>query len=361
MVFFEKGISMDASQTPAASRPGAGARRAFTLVEMLVVITIIAILAALVSVGVVKALETAKQSRIKIEVDGLDAAFRAYKEKYGSYPPCDLRFDPGATDASMAGYNAALRAHLARAFPRYTFANNAALQTALQNAGVDTINFRPDQALVFWLSGFSPDVTNPFVPWNSTLKTALFDFDKTRLLQVQATGAPGTATIPSYFPSGVTVSSSSATNPATWTGGGAPYVYFDSQTYSLQPPTMAAAAQPYAFNAQTASMPLPLMPNVQVFAGAGPAVPYWNDVNGNSSTNLAADFNMLTGAPTENWANPDSFQIICTGLDGKYGLDPTTIPPARLYPTGFNYDPAGADDDNVTNFSVKARIGDAKP
>jgi hypothetical protein len=34
--------------------------------------------------------------------------------------------------------------------------------------------------------------------------------------------------------------------------------------------------------------------------------------------------------------------------------------PAKLYPTGTGYDPSGADDDNLTNFSDK-QLGDAKP
>ncbi len=346
---------MDDARTLTDRRPPAP-RRAFTLVEMLVVITIIGILAALTTVGIQKALEFSKQTAIKLELDNLDLAFKSYKDKYGSYPPCDLRLDPTAMTVTDPGYNAPLRAHLAKAFPRYTYANSTALETDLKTAGIDTKNFRPDQALVFWLSGFSPDVTNPFVAWNSPLKTPpLFDFVKTRLLQAP-TGAL-TSAIPSYFPSGVTVSSDTSFNPAKWTGGGAPYVYFDSQTYGIAP-TMTVAAQPYAFNATVGSMPNPLTPANVIFSGAGPAVPYWNDVNGNALTNATADLNT-----NETWANPDSIQIICAGLDGKYGAEqsPAVIPPARLYPTGTAYDVAGADDDNITNFSVKARIGDAKP
>src|SRR6478672_5242403 len=88
-------------------------RRAFTLTELLVVIAIIAVLAAMGSWGVMQALGTAKQSRIKLEVDQLDAAFKAYKDKYGSYPPCNL--------GGLSG-NAPLKAHIARAFPRYNLA-----------------------------------------------------------------------------------------------------------------------------------------------------------------------------------------------------------------------------------------------
>ena len=53
-----------------------------------------------------------------------------------------------------------LRAHIARAFPRYNIAN---LLNDMKQTGVDIEHTRPDQALVFWLSGFSPDPANPFV------------------------------------------------------------------------------------------------------------------------------------------------------------------------------------------------------
>ena len=63
----------------------------------------------------------------------------------------------------------------------------------------------------------------------------------------------------------------------------------------------------------------------------------------------------------ESWANVDSFQLISAGTDGQYGNSAGTA--ARLYPTGTGYDlsPNQADDDNITNFCAKARLGDAKP
>ena len=75
-----------ASQTdrPHAPRlpriPSSLIRRAFTLTELLVVITIIAILAGMAGVAVVRGLDTAKQTRIKAELDSIDAAFKAWFE-----------------------------------------------------------------------------------------------------------------------------------------------------------------------------------------------------------------------------------------------------------------------------------------
>ena len=65
-------------------------RGGFTLVEMLVVIAIIGILAALITAAAAMALSSAKQTRIKVEVDSLASAMEAFKQKYGSYPPADL-------------------------------------------------------------------------------------------------------------------------------------------------------------------------------------------------------------------------------------------------------------------------------
>ena len=150
--------------------------RGFTLVEMLVVIAIIGILAAFLVVAVSGALWKAKQTKIKMEVNQLASAMETFKSKYGSYPPVDLR-NPAT--------NQALQAFVARAFPRYPIAN---LASDLTNAGVYTTSSGPDltilnpqRALVFWLSGFSPDQTDPFNRLNANVsRTPFYDFDKTR-------------------------------------------------------------------------------------------------------------------------------------------------------------------------------------
>src|SRR5262249_11684696 len=149
------------------------------------------------------------QTRIKTEVDALDLAFKAYKEKYGSYPPMDLQTSGGLFNV--------LKSHIARAFPRYDIMQ---LSTDLGNCGVDKMSKRPDHALVFFLSGYGPDPAHPFVnPMNSqqvggpnagtvVQRTAFFDFDKTRLIKLGTSG-----NMYSYVPPG---SKSSA-----------PYLYMD--------------------------------------------------------------------------------------------------------------------------------------
>ncbi len=68
------------------------AAAAFTLVELLVVISIIAVLAGLV-VGIAPAAsKRMREARIRAELDALVTAIESYKAKYGVYPPDN--FDP---------------------------------------------------------------------------------------------------------------------------------------------------------------------------------------------------------------------------------------------------------------------------
>ena len=65
----------------------------FTLVETLVVISIVGLLAGLVTVGVPRAMEAGKKAKVKGELTAIVAAVKAYKQEYGFYPlPPSRRF-----------------------------------------------------------------------------------------------------------------------------------------------------------------------------------------------------------------------------------------------------------------------------
>jgi type II secretory pathway pseudopilin PulG len=282
-----------------------------------VVITIIGILAGLISVAAVNAVYTAKQMRIKVEVDQLDAAMKEFKQRYGAYPPCNL---------TNVASNSALKAFVARAFPRYNQGNNGAqLNTDLGTAGIDTTTFDPARALVFWLAGFNPDVTHPFTnPDGSAYtgtRTPIYGFDKTRLV-LAATPATvaGPTTQPGqmwYLPQG---------------GQTAPFVFFDNRSYS----TAASGTNP----------PSAAMQFSNAAFGGSIAQPYALDVNNNRSLDAA-----------DTWANANSIQIISAGQDGNFG----TGSGPKLYPAGIGYDSTGADNDNNSNFCDKASLEDAMP
>ena len=59
---------------------------AFTLVELLVVISIIGMLAGLMSVAIPKAMESGKKAKAKGELTAIVAAVKAYKQEYGRWP-----------------------------------------------------------------------------------------------------------------------------------------------------------------------------------------------------------------------------------------------------------------------------------
>ncbi len=88
-------------------------------------------------------------------------------------------------------------------------------------------------------------------------------------------------------------------------------------------------------------------------------VPYFADVNGNGTIELG-----------ETFCKPQSFQIISAGQDGQVfgtstsGLGSATVPSGetyRLFPIGVGYDPAGTDNDNLTNFNERASLDAARP
>lgn len=71
------------------SRPMAWGRvgcRGFTLVELLVVISIIGLLTGLVSVAVPRAMSGAKKSKAKSEMLAIISAIKAYDSEYSTYP-----------------------------------------------------------------------------------------------------------------------------------------------------------------------------------------------------------------------------------------------------------------------------------
>jgi type II secretory pathway pseudopilin PulG len=137
-----------------------GARVAFTLVELLVVIGIIALLAALVTPAVMQAQVAARNAAIKAEIDMLHMAIMNYKNEYGSFPPCNVLTITGTDQASK---------HVMRLFPR-------TLNIADEVGGP----VYPQTALTGWLGGYTDDPTRP-VNVNGGQRNKLFDFDQSRV------------------------------------------------------------------------------------------------------------------------------------------------------------------------------------
>jgi prepilin-type N-terminal cleavage/methylation domain-containing protein len=93
----------------------------FTLVELLVVITIIGELAALIITAAVGALRKARETGIKTEIDQIAMAFEDYKNKATAYPPnCQVDGVPPADRPidELTVYND-LRRHVKQVFVRH--------------------------------------------------------------------------------------------------------------------------------------------------------------------------------------------------------------------------------------------------
>jgi len=250
----------------------------------MVVIVIIIILMGLLTPVLVSVMANAREARITAEISAMDAAMKAYKERYGQYPPSDF--------SSYNSPTGLVALHLAHAFPH---CNAASEVTAIPG------NLTAAQALVFWLSGFSPDPEHPIT--GAGTRTPFFPFDVTRLV-----GATNSASTTTPYWGAVYI-------PAD--GLGSPYVYFAAQCYT---------SSNSIFNASSAGE-----------GGTGYARPYY--VDGGSSA----------ASPQNLYVNANSFQIISAGLDGDFGDSSGTPNPYPSYPSGSGY--TQGDMDNLTNFS----------
>ncbi len=146
----------------------ASQRRAFTLVELLVVITIIGILAALITAAGAGALKRARQAQIKTELDQITMAYQSFKDKYGAFPP-NCQVDGTGDPIDEAQVLTDIKRHLKQAFPWHREPDS--LIAAL--AGMTTTGallpsgqglqggMTAGESVVFWLGGFSTDPKYP--------------------------------------------------------------------------------------------------------------------------------------------------------------------------------------------------------
>lgn len=159
-------------------------RRAFTLVELLIVIVVIGTLTALLLPVVTRAIWTAKHARVTAEFDVLATKLEAFKVKYGEYPPsriilpedgawnfADATMIPGvagAQDITYGQLNQRTVSYLRRFWPQlpistttaplfdgsgtwYDFDGDGAFdRPAVAGRGVVLDG---TEALVFWLGG----------------------------------------------------------------------------------------------------------------------------------------------------------------------------------------------------------------
>ena len=285
-----------------AGIPCAAPRSAFTLVELLVVIVILAMLASLVTVAASRAMTSARNAAIKAEIDMLHMAIMNYKNEYGSVPPCSDRVDTDSNNAN--GYVAINRVqtHLGKLFPRVhsmptEFASLNSIQAPQLFSGASPQLFS-ENAIFFWLQGYAD---SPTAPISGGVRRKLYDFD---LGRVEALRTP----CAQYHPSGKLLS---------------PYLYRDSSAYFLQRTPSVINAPLVEFDIRTSEdrNRNGILDSGEDTNSNGRIDPLGEDINGNGTLDAGEDVNDDGRLNFGNPFNAETFQIICAGRDEVMGND----------------------------------------
>lgn len=267
-------------------------RPAFTLVELLMVVTIIGILISLLLPALYYGLQSVKKGAIGIELQTMASAVEQYKNKYSQgYPP------DGSNGAEFERhYKGIFRTIAASEFTAVATACNA------NNGAPATAYMDPPEALVFALGGFSTDPLHPFTgpggplqavgtgyQYNTDRNEPIYEFKEAQLTIDTSSGAALSSDETLY---GLGANDSMPVYRGPW-GKQAPVVYFKSYSF-------AVGTAWFFNNYGNATM--------------GFARPYKSD---KLNTNVAA-----TPPNAESYykyMNDRGFQLVSAGLDDNFG------------------------------------------
>jgi prepilin-type N-terminal cleavage/methylation domain-containing protein len=345
---------------PVGARRPVGVRQGFTLTEVLVAITIIGILAAFLAPAVMRALATARETAIVLEMKQIEMALEQFKSDHGFYPPSFTRgvdwtgtevgiFRP-ATDGGNANIRAAARLsrYLTRMAPQHAenttpsgVTGGGSLaggqRTRLEHWWIEVGQFLDQESsIVFWLSGLSKNkqfpITDGAVTWvagsppvsahgyypgDTVDRENRFDFKDSQL---------------TFFDTAGNVVDAGAVNAwiATYSqaygksSGDLVFKYRDAATYDVGVDPQDTASDAYRLGPKDGSE--------TPFPTAGDRSTFYN------------------------FANADSFQILTAGMDGELGAGGNIFgADAGMISRTFNGSAISFDGweglDNLVNFS----------
>jgi prepilin-type N-terminal cleavage/methylation domain-containing protein len=366
---------MQSSRTPAARQwsrsPGRSQedalRLAFTLLELLIAISIIAVMATLILTVASSASRTAHNAQVSADILSLSAGISAFKQRFGVEPPSSITlYEQASGWTNSSDPNAARSMSLIRQiWPQFdfTYANETSNAIDINGNGTtnDSITISGSECLVFFLFGMptlnSPTATggapmgfsqNPVDPFNRSggNRLSFGEFDKTRLILYTPSGGTQHTMnayldplsgqtqpylyLSSYGGQGYNISELVGSTPSTSNAPGGTFidVYRQGQQ-GYWSPTTASASLP-----ATAPYPSPYQPESGQTISTSP----------NTSPSPAL--------------NPNSYQIISPGGDRLYGVGGEYESASAnallvIYPASGTTSPVDrtGERDNITNFS----------
>jgi general secretion pathway protein G len=370
-------------------------RRAFTLVELLTTIVIIALLAALLLPAIGAAVRSARSAAVTAEINQMAQALADFRSKYGDHPPSRVILNENGnfgstgsgavpyttTQATSPAARATARpdgdiaqrtiAALRKFWPRAYLSTTGPVFTAPYGSGWYDFNgnggtapdgpayLGGDECLVFFLGGIPQQVAspgggkstfgvtgfarNPVNPFQgagvANRQPPFFEFKSERLVDLDGDG------FPSYLDS---------------LGTDRPYAYFSSYGgtgYDPDDVNLDSGPLAESDDAGTTS-PIALKFRVPFATAGGSASAGFYEISSGPNPYTAGVTAPASGTVT--YQQPQTFQILSAGGDGLYGVggsyNPKAPTPLPLDPTATTpaTDPnlRSRERDNLTSFTT---------